>query len=304
MNLLDYLMGRQLKSDIKSTFRSEGALEDEAKALYDKWRFIQSTGNIENLPESLQDWIGEGNLPYAGVIGEYYGPTGGVGSESGFRDLYGTATSWENLSTNQKNKLIDAARIVQETGDASAFNEIIQSNLKDFVSYDEDLSHINISDAQLRETFGRDVDYNVGAGAANVDIFSQQSILENLPGVGLKYRRGDISPSLDVVKPFDLENLLGTKVGYYTPEVEKRRRPLSRMLFDKRQRALGAGSGLAGYGKRSELTDIAEGSYLGKVEDIYGNVDELRAKSVDDIYSQLQDYADLPTTLLGVDPNN
>ena len=299
MNLLDYLMGKQLKSDIKSTFRSEGTLEDEAKALYDKWRFVQSTGNIENLPESLQDWIGEGGLPYSGVIGQYYGPTGGVGSgEYGYRDLIGTATSWENLSTNQKSKLIDAARIVQETGDPSAFNEIIQGNLEDFVTYDEDLSRITISPSQLQESFGRDVDYNVGAGAANVDIFSQQSILENLPGVGQKYRTGAISPSLDVVKPFDLENLLGTKVGYYTPEVEKRRRPLSKMLFDKRQRALGAGSGLAGYGKRSELADIAEGSYLDKVEDIYGNVDKLRAQSVDDIYSQLQDYADLETTLI------
>ena len=291
MNLLDYLMGPQLKSDIKSTFSGEGTLEDEAKEYYESW--VREGGPTIGSTGSGEEQTFYSSPGRAGIIGQYYGRLGGVGStEYGWRDLYGTAKQWEDLTTEQKEQLVNASRIVQETGDISAFDEVIQNNLQEFVTH-RDASNVTISPGQLSETFGGPTDYNVGAGAANVDPFSRQSILENIPVAGQKYRAGDISPSLDVVEPLSLTSLLGTKTGYYTPEIEKTRKPLSKMLYDKQQQALGIGSGFEGYGRRSELGSIAEGSYLGKIEDIYANVDESRAASVDDIYSQLQDWGDL-----------
>ena len=276
-NVLDWLIDPQLKQDIQSIGYSEGGLETRAQQFFEAWS--QRIAGRQIGEYQTMDVPGDPMHPDSGFEGRWL-------------PLHAQAKSWDNLSTNQQKDLTEAARIAEETGDTSAMFEVLGTGEGFFhdkmyygqgEEYDYDFS--NLTDVAIG--------YTPGGGAANINPLDAESILENIPVYGEKYRAGDIDPNQAIIQPLDLNKLMQMKPGYYSGEVTEQRQPLSQMLHEKRQTALGAGGGFEGYGRRGKLENIAEGSYLGRVEDIYSGIDTKRASTVDDIYAQLASWSDL-----------
>ena len=134
-------------------------------------------------------------------------------------------------------------------------------------------------------------------GGIGFNPLSRESILENLPGVGEKYREGEYEGNaqnlLESVKPLTMEQIRKTTTGFYNPYIEKEKQPLVDRLIDKRKTAKALGGDFAGYGQREQYQDIAEGSFMSGVENIYSDVDEARASALDDLYGTIASWQDV-----------
>ena len=153
----------------------------------------------------------------------------------------------------------------------------------DIESYKQDLA----SQFKSPESFG-------GIGFNPLD---RESILENLPGVGEKYREGTYQGNtknlLESVKPLTMGQIRKTTTGFYNPYIEKEKKPLVDRLIDKRKTATASGGDFAGYGQREQYQDIAEGSFMSGVENIYSDVDAERASALDDLYGTIASWQDV-----------
>ena len=134
-------------------------------------------------------------------------------------------------------------------------------------------------------------------GGIGFNPLSRESILENLPDVGEKYREdiyeGNTQNLLESVKPLTMEQIRKTTTGFYNPYIEKEKKPLVDRLIDKRKTATALGGDFAGYGQREQYQDIAEGSFMSGVENIYSDVDAARASALDDLYGTIASWQDV-----------
>jgi len=134
-------------------------------------------------------------------------------------------------------------------------------------------------------------------GGIGFNPLSRESILENLPDVGKKYREdtyeGNAENLLESVKPLTMEQIRKTTTGFYNPYIEKEKKPLVDRLIDKRKTATALGGDFAGYGQREQYQDIAEGSFMSGVENIYSDVDAARASALDDLYGTIESWQDV-----------
>ena len=134
-------------------------------------------------------------------------------------------------------------------------------------------------------------------GGIGFNPLSRESILENLPNVGEKYREdlyeGNAENLLESVKPLTMEQIRKTTTGFYNPYIEKEKKPLVDRLIDKRKTAKALGGDFAGYGQREQYQDIAEGSFMSGVENIYSDVDVARASALDDLYGTIASWQDV-----------
>ena len=134
-------------------------------------------------------------------------------------------------------------------------------------------------------------------GGIGFNPLSRESILENLPNVGEKYREGlyegNTQNLLESVKPLTMEQIRKTTTGFYNPYIEKEKKPLVDRLIDKRKTAKALGGDFAGYGQREQYQDIAEGSFMSGVENIYSDVDAARASALDDLYGTIASWQDV-----------
>ena len=138
--------------------------------------------------------------------------------------------------------------------------------------------------------------YNVNPN--NVDFLDNESLLSSLQGVGKPYLKDDWGEGYDKVTPesirgFNVEDFRGLHSEFYNPYVTQERNPLEASLSEKRKTARASGGDFSGYGRRSELEDVSEGSYLQGVGDIYANVDEAKSNTLKDIYSNIGGIEDL-----------
>jgi hypothetical protein len=134
-------------------------------------------------------------------------------------------------------------------------------------------------------------------GGIGFNPLSRESILENLPNVGEKYREGTYEGNaenlLESVKPLTMDQIRKTTTGFYNPYIEKEKKPLVDRLIDKRKTATALGGDFAGYGQREQYQDIAEGSFMSGVENIYSDVDAARAGALDDLYGTIASWQDV-----------
>lgn len=134
-------------------------------------------------------------------------------------------------------------------------------------------------------------------GGIGFNPLSRESILENLPDVGQKYREGEYEGNaqnlLESVKPLTMDQIRKTTTGFYNPYIEKEKQPLVDRLIDKRKTATALGGDFAGYGQREQYQDIAEGSFMSGVENIYSDVDAARASALDDLYGTIASWQDV-----------
>jgi hypothetical protein len=90
-----------------------------------------------------------------------------------------------------------------------------------------------------------------------------------------------------------MDQIRKTTTGFYNPFIEKEKKPLVDRLIEKRTTAAGLGGDFSGYGQREKYADIAEGSFMSGVENIYSDVDQYRASATDDLYSTIRGWEDL-----------
>ena len=216
---------------------------------------------------------------------------------------YGGMNDWDDLSSNAKEKLSEflAGNIgIEDMTDIapeinSSFYSIpnqagaitMLSTLLGSAGSLSDFKRENPSQVTSPESFG-------GIG---FNPLSRESILENLPDVGKKYTEGSYEGSsdflLESVKPLTMDQIRKTTTGFYNPYIEKEKKPLVDRLIDKRKTATALGGDFAGYGQREQYQDIAEGSFMSGVENIYSDVDAERASALDDLYGTIASWQDV-----------
>jgi hypothetical protein len=132
--------------------------------------------------------------------------------------------------------------------------------------------------------------------AATMDPFSPESIAGGLTGVGLKYQAGqlDVDPA-KMIQPLSIGGLRKMHTGAYSDYLGQRRDPLEKQLSSKLATAAGAGGDFAGYGRRQELGDVARGSFMEKVGDIYGDIDRQREAATQSTYDIMKTWEELPS---------
>ena len=218
----------------------------------------------------------------------------------GGKDEYGKKIykGWDDLSTEAKNKFIKAAAEGDTSGSFLDTEFMFREMLSDYGlqpgKFTSDTREV--AQQQFQNTPYRQASRMTGEGGVG-DIgfhpFSGESILENLPEVGAKYRRGISTISPEQVKPLSMQDVRKTTTAYYNPYIEERRDPLIQSLTGKRKTAQALGGDFAGYGQRQEYEDVAEGSYLKGIEDVYSTVDTQKAAAMDDLYSTIASWADV-----------
>lgn len=122
---------------------------------------------------------------------------------------------------------------------------------------------------------------------SNINIFSQDSILEGLTRAGLD----DATPKM--AKPLRASDLRGLDVSSYTGDIKKGRQVAGARFQDDIALADSLGSGFSGYGGRTIAKDLAQERYEQTAEDIYTNVNQQRAEAAQGIYGKLEGYGDL-----------
>ena len=132
-------------------------------------------------------------------------------------------------------------------------------------------------------------------GGIGFNPFSAQSILENMPGeTGKRFRYGGAGAvSTDMVKPLSMDTVRKTTSGFYNPYIEEKKQPLLQSLTGKRAQAKALGGDFAGYGQREQYQDVAEGSFMRGVEDLYSDVDAQRASALDELYNTISSWQDI-----------
>jgi len=272
-NMLDWLIPQQLRRDIQSQMAPTGEYGmDMYEKLYaefeeNSWKEAKGEGNWDR-----DDW--ERRVRAAG-----------------FGDMLG-------------NVIIEAP----EDADVSLWEMGIASGrgLRD----PEDLTDTQISSINQAGIARRDEQM------ASFNPLSGDEVFSSLSGVGPHYATGVIGAgdpdytgetgsrsALEqmkmAVQPLSLPGLRKLHTGYYSPYIAQERKPLTAQLAGKRATARGAGGDFSGYGRRGQLEDVATGSFLSKVEDIYSGVDELRAGATQDVMDILTSWEDLSTTYKG-----
>tara|TARA_R110002020_G_scaffold138354_2_gene308278 strand:- start:9572 stop:10288 length:717 start_codon:yes stop_codon:yes gene_type:complete len=121
-----------------------------------------------------------------------------------------------------------------------------------------------------------------------VDIFDPQSLLSGIerakgidPGEGGK---------AEMFTAFTPEMFRQLQPGYYQEDIQEGRGSLLDTLTGNVAKAKSLGGNLAGYGRRQKQEDVARGSYLGGMEDVYSGVDDQRASALQNIYDVLSQY--------------
>ena len=214
---------------------------------------------------------------------------------------------WDELSESMKNQIKDFAigeKSIEDLdiGEQMGFAEELTgiSGIASYPAFTSELSSaLNSFDAS---NYGgpaapSQITSPKSFGGIGFNPLSRESILENLPGVGEKYREdeyeGNAQNLLESVKPLTMEQIRKTTTGFYNPYIEKEKKPLVDRLIDKRKTATALGGDFAGYGQREQYQDIAEGSFMSGVENIYSDVDAARASALDDLYGTIASWQDV-----------
>jgi hypothetical protein len=269
-SFLDKLLSPSVARDIgamgvRGTSEYPSSFMDAAKEWYDDNIRSGSTGgrggftNFDDLPSDTKQTITDyliGNINKDELIRniDFGDVTEGVTFTSG-QDFQTIINNFENL--------------LSSSGDIANYKENLPSQLKSPESF----------------------------GGIGFNPLSRESILENLPDVGQKYREdtyeGNAENLLQSVKPLTMEQIRKTTTGFYNPYIEKEKKPLVDRLIDKRKTATALGGDFAGYGQREQYQDIAEGSFMSGVENIYSDVDAERASALDDLYGTIASWQDV-----------
>tara|TARA_Y100001937_G_C7121708_1_gene332937 strand:+ start:1600 stop:2400 length:801 start_codon:yes stop_codon:yes gene_type:complete len=217
-------------------------------------------------------------------------------------------TPWDDLNEETRKGLAkfftgdldlssaEASGISETIGlNAQAFTEGVTTDTGVFVPASELIATMGFGTAS--NTLSSQYTSPESFGGIGFNPLSRESILENLPGVGEKYREdayeGNTQNLLESVKPLTMEQIRKTTTGFYNPYIEKEKKPLVDRLIDKRKTATALGGDFAGYGQREQYQDIAEGSFMSGVENIYSDVDAERASALDDLYGTIASWQDV-----------
>ena len=223
-------------------------------------------------------------------------------------DAYRGLTSWDDLNEETRQGLTkfftgdldlssaEASGISEAIGlGPQAFTEGVNSDTGEFTPASEIITEMGFGTASniLPSQYTSPESF----GGIGFNPLSRESILENLPNVGQKYREGEYEGNaqnlLESVKPLTMEQIRKTTTGFYNPYIEKEKQPLVDRLIDKRKTATALGGDFAGYGQREQYQDIAEGSFMSGVENIYSDVDAARAGALDDLYGTIASWQDV-----------
>lgn len=206
---------------------------------------------------------------------------------------------WQDLSQNTKDSLV---RYLQGTATQQELIDLSPS-IVPTTSSANDAGRITYMSSLLGRQGTLDISLPSqlsspeSFGGIGFNPLSRESILENLPGVGEKYREdtyeGNTQNLLESVKPLTMEQIRKTTTGFYNPYIEKEKKPLVDRLIDKRKTAKALGGDFAGYGQREQYQDVAEGSFISGVENIYSDVDAARASALDDLYGTIASWQDV-----------
>lgn len=100
---------------------------------------------------------------------------------------------------------------------------------------------------------------------------------------------GDV-PGAGTFTAFTPDMFKGLHTSSYQEDIEEGRGSLLDTLTGKVAKAKSLGGNLAGYGRRQKQEDVARGSYLGGMEDVYAGVDEQKSGALQNIYDVLSQY--------------
>ena len=125
------------------------------------------------------------------------------------------------------------------------------------------------------------------------NIFGGKSLAEGFERAGVY----DFDPAM--ARPAELSTLRALDPGSYAKEVAMKRGTLADALARQRAKASQVGGGFAGYGGRTVAEGLAEQQFVEGSQAIMEDVNKQRANALQQLYSELEDYQGLISSMEG-----
>jgi len=125
------------------------------------------------------------------------------------------------------------------------------------------------------------------------NIFGGKSLAEGFERAGVY----DFDPAM--ARPAELSTLRALDPGSYAKEVAMKRGTLADALARQKAKASQVGGGFAGYGGRTVAEGLAEQQFVEGSQAIMEDVNKQRANALQQLYSELEDYQGLISSMEG-----